>query len=113
MSRLVPLPSMEKQEDYDPWNWNADRPTQLIHLIDRTTKQEIPIPWHHHIAQETKLRLEMINAVNSQYVIEHQVWSKFQYLKYLEIVIVLIVQLEYLFIFIYPYEDLVITEALG
>lgn len=72
MSRLLPLLELKKYADADPWTFDPNVILQYVYLVDRTPeKNELPIDWSLHIAQDTQDRLKLINEVNSQYRIDY------------------------------------------
>lgn len=82
MSRILPMPKLNEFTDADPWTFDPDRMKQLVFLRDSEDKSEIPIDFEslhpNHIANLRQERLELVNAVNSQYEITYSPYDSYE-----------------------------------
>jgi len=77
MSRLLPMPFLEKQFSADPWEFDADQPKRFVYLFKRRSEnEEISFDTDDPIPSEIQKKLVVINSVNSHFEITYSPFSK-------------------------------------
>lgn len=82
MSRLLPMPVMNEYAQADPWSNEPNEMKRYVYIVRREDKTDIPFDFSKlhsgHIALDYQDRLELINKVNRQYEITHELYSAWE-----------------------------------
>lgn len=84
ISRVGPMPRMQRLPEKDPWQFDPNRLKQYVFLRKRDDKSDLlsfeglmaKPPWH--VAYDTQKKLKVINRVNSIYEITHLKYSAWE-----------------------------------
>lgn len=78
MSRLLPMPELKKYADSDPWKFVPNVKRQVVYLVDRETRQELPIDRELPVVADTERCLDLVNRVNDQHEIIYTPFSEWE-----------------------------------
>jgi hypothetical protein len=77
MSRYIPSATLATHTTRDPGAFDPNTMTGLVVVRDRETKKPIPFDPGHPVAVDVQRRLELVNSVNSRFLITFKVWDEF------------------------------------
>jgi hypothetical protein len=79
MSRLLPRHPIEDFSAQDPWTFDPNTTKQFVYLRSRNSDEEpineLEVDWSLPIAFQTQEGLELVNAVNSKWIITYTPWN--------------------------------------